>query len=306
MPDEINLVATAPNVTPTDETKKRAFRRVPNILAGWLSRFWLVAFAILTVLPFVWMITTSFKPTSLIFEFPPQWIPTEPTLNNYQRLFRYDNAIVFKWFRNSVIIAVVVTGVSLVVDTWAGYALAKMRFPGNKVIFWAILASMMIPGQVTLIPLYRMVYYFGWLNSYTAFIVPAIGQAFGIFLMKQYIQTLPSSLIDAARIDGCSEWRIFWKIVLPLAMPGVAVLGIFLFMGNWNSFVWPLIVTQSQEMTTIQVGLANVRFTGLAGGQVDYPILMAGAVIAALPMVIVFTLFQRYFLTGLTIGALKG
>lgn len=274
--------------------------------ARWLGLIWLVAFAIFTVMPFVWMFTSSFKPSSVVFEMPPTLFPSEPTLNNFQRLFRYKDAVVLNWLKNSAIIALAVTFSNLLVASWAGYALAKMRFTGRRVIFWAILASMMIPGQVTLIPVYMLVYRLNWLDSLPAFIVPAIGQPFGIFLMKQYMQTLPSSLIDAARIDACSEWRIFWKVVLPLALPGVAVLGIFIFMGNWNSFLWPLIVTQSQRMTTIQVGLTNVRYTGLAGAQVDYTLVLAGAVTAALPMIIFFTLMQRYFLTGLTIGAIKG
>jgi multiple sugar transport system permease protein len=266
----------------------------------------LLTFAFVTVLPFVWMVSTSFKPASLVFEMPPEFIPREPTLNNFGRVFRYENGVVIGWFLNSAIIAGVVTLSSMLVNTWAGYALAKMNFPGRRVLFWAILITMMIPGQVTLIPLYRLVLNLNWLDTYFAFIVPGIGQAFGIFLMKQYMQTLPSSLIDAARIDACSEWHIFWRIVRPLAMPGIAVVGIFVFMGNWNSFLWPVVVSQSRELTTIQVGLTLVRFPGFQGGQVDYSILMAGSLLAALPMIVVFALFQRFFLSGLTIGALKG
>ena len=275
-------------------------------LARGLGFFWLIAFAVITVMPFVWMFTSSFKPSSVVFEMPPTLLPSEPTLNNFQRLFRYKDAVVLDWLWNSAVIALAVTFGNLIVASWAGYALAKMQFIGRRAIFWAVLASMMIPGQVTLIPVYMLVYRLNWLDSLPAFIFPAIGQPFGIFLMKQYMQTLPSSLIDAARIDACSEWRIFWKVVLPLALPGVAVLGIFIFMGNWNSFLWPLIVTQSQRMTTIQVGLTNVRYTGLAGAQVDYTLVLAGAVTAALPMIVFFALMQRYFLTGLTIGAIKG
>ncbi|MFW6116085.1 MAG: carbohydrate ABC transporter permease [bacterium] len=288
-----------------EERSPKTWHRLGG-LGRWIGYIWLVAFALVTVAPFILMLSSSFKPSSLVFEMPPRLLPSEPTLNNYQRLFRFKDGIVLTWLRTSFVIAGAVTIANVLIDSFVGYALAKMRFPGRKVIFWAIVASMMIPGQVTLIPIYMMVYRLGWLNSLAAFIVPWISLSFGMFLMKQYMQTMPSRLIDAARIDGCSEWRIFWRIVLPLAAPGVAVLAIFVFIGQWNSFLWPLIVTQSADLTTIQVGLTQVRYTGLAGGQVDYTLVLTGAVIAALPMLIVFVVFQRYFLTGLTVGALKG
>jgi multiple sugar transport system permease protein len=296
----------AGGTTTRGEREPSNIRRGLGVLGRWLGRIWLVAFALFTVAPFFLMLTSSFKPSTLVFEMPPRLFPSEPTLNNYQRLFGFKDGIVLTWLRTSFIIAATVTVANVLIDSFVGYVLAKMRFPGRRVIFWAIVASMMIPGQVTLIPIYMMVYRLGLLDSLAAFILPWISLSFGMFLMKQYMQTLPSSLIDAARIDACSEWRIFWKIVLPLAAPGVAVLAIFVFMGQWNSFLWPLIVTQSADLTTIQVGLSQVRYTGLAGGQVDYTLVLAGAVLAALPMVIVFVIFQRYFLTGLTIGALKG
>ena len=259
-------------------------------LRGNSRRVWgivvLLMFAVLIFLPFWWMLVTSFKPANLVFEYPPEFIPFNPTLNN------------------SIIVAAVVTFGNLMVASWAGYALAKMDFPGRRTLFVALIVTMMIPGHVTLIPLYSLVLRMGWIDTYAALTIPWIGQVFGIFLMKQFMQTLPSSLIDAARIDACSEWRIFWKIILPLAMPGIAVLGIFIFMANWNSFIWPLVIMESREMTTIQVGLTLIRYQNV--GFLDYSLLMATAVVAAVPMVIVFVLFQRYFLTGLRLGALKG
>ena len=153
-------------------------------LARGLGFFWLIAFAVITVMPFVWMFTSSFKPSSVVFEMPPTLLPSEPTLNNFQRLFRYKDAVVLDWLWNSAVIALAVTFGNLIVASWAGYALAKMQFIGRRAIFWAVLASMMIPGQVTLIPVYMLVYRLNWLDSLPAFIFPAIGQPFGIFLMK--------------------------------------------------------------------------------------------------------------------------
>ncbi len=264
----------------------------------------LLMFAVLIFLPFWWMLVTSFKPANLVFEYPPEFIPFNPTLNNYERTLGYQGGVVGTWMLNSIIVAAVVTFGNLMVASWAGYALAKMDFPGRRTLFVALIVTMMIPGHVTLIPLYSLVLRMGWIDTYAALTIPWIGQVFGIFLMKQFMQTLPSSLIDAARIDACSEWRIFWKIILPMAMPGIAVLGIFIFMANWNSFIWPLVIMESREMTTIQVGLTLIRYQNV--GFLDYSLLMATAVVAAVPMVIVFVLFQRYFLTGLRLGALKG
>jgi multiple sugar transport system permease protein len=279
-----------------DRLRRKVGRRVGILI--------LLMFAVLIFLPFWWMLVTSFKPANLVFEYPPEFIPFNPTLNNYERTLGYQGGVVGTWMLNSIIVAAVVTFGNLMVASWAGYALAKMDFPGRRTLFVALIVTMMIPGHVTLIPLYSLVLRMGWIDTYAALTIPWIGQVFGIFLMKQFMQTLPSSLIDAARIDACSEWRIFWKIILPLAMPGIAVLGIFIFMANWNSFIWPLVIMESREMTTIQVGLTLIRYQNV--GFLDYSLLMATAVVAAVPMVIVFVLFQRYFLTGLRLGALKG
>ena len=279
-----------------DRLRRKVGRRVGILI--------LLMFAVLIFLPFWWMLVTSFKPANLVFEYPPEFLPTNPTLNNYERTIGYQGGVVATWMLNSIIVAAIVTVGNLLVASWAGYALAKMDFPGRRTLFVALIVTMMIPGHVILIPLYGLVLRMGWIDTYAALTIPLIGQVFGIFLMKQFMQTLPSSLIDAARIDACSEWRIFWKIILPLAMPGIAVLGIFIFMANWNSFIWPLVIMESREMTTIQVGLTLIRYQNV--GFLDYSLLMATAVVAAVPMVIVFVLFQRYFLTGLRLGALKG
>jgi multiple sugar transport system permease protein len=273
----------------------RYVRRLFKVLAyGWL-----VFFALATIMPLIWMVSTAFKPNDLVLKLPPEIIPSQPTIENFQIFFAQPQAL--RWILNSVIVVTVLTVSHVVFYSMAGYALAKLRFPGRRILFGIVLVTLTVPLYVIVIPLYKMMVDLGWLNTYWGLILPALVGPASLFLMKQFMSTLPSSLIDAARVDACSEWRIFTRIVLPLAKPGVAVLAIFTFMGFWNSFFWPLIVTQSTDMRVLTVGLTLVRF-----GPFDYGSLMAGSVIAAAPMFIVFLLFQRYFLQGLTIGAVKG
>lgn len=260
----------------------------------------LFAGAIASLLPLYWMITGSFKETASQMQMPPEWFPVHPTFENYKTLFR--RAPVVRWFINSAVIASVLTGTNLLFNSLAGYAFAKKDFPGKNAIFWMIISTMMVPGQVTLVPLFIMMTKLHLVNTFTGIMLPGVAGAFGLFLMKQFMQTLPSELIDAARIDGCSEWSTFYRVMLPLAKPALAVLGIFVFIGQWNNFVWPLIMTNSKEMRTLQVGLATLRQEHLT----DWGLLMSGATLAALPMIIIFFAFQRYFMTGLTIGATKG
>lgn len=260
---------------------------------------WLVVFAVATIMPLIWMVSTAFKPNEFILKLPPEIIPSSPTTENFAGFFRHRNAI--QWIVNSIVVTSVITIGHVAIYSMAGYALAKLHFPGRRIVFWAVLLTLTIPVYVILIPLYRMMVDLRWINTYAGLIVPALVGPASLFLMKQFMSTLPSSLIDAARVDACPEWRIFLRVVLPLARPGIAVLAIFTFMGNWNSFIWPLIVTQTSEMRTLTVGLTTVRYSSF-----DYGTLMAGSVVAAAPMFLVFLAFQRYFLRGLTIGAIKG
>ena len=207
----------------------------------------------------------------------------------------------WRWILNSIVVVSVITVCHVVFYSMAGYAFAKLHFPGQRGLFWVVLLTLTVPLYVIVVPLYNMMIGLGWINTYAGSILPALVGPASLFLMKQFMSTLPSSLIDAARVDACSEWRIYLRVVLPLAKPAVAVLAIFTFMGYWNSFFWPLIVTQTSDMRVLTVGLTLVRF-----GPFDYGSLMAGSVIAAAPMFIVFLVFQRYFLRGLTIGAVKG
>ncbi|MCC3356354.1 carbohydrate ABC transporter permease [Bacillus sp. REN16] len=223
----------------------------------------------------------------------------EDTFSGFTTLFKKNNVGI--WFFNSFYIAVVVTIGILLFDSMAGYVLAKKRFPGRNLIFWSIIATMMIPGQVTLVPLFIMVRNFGIMDTHWALIFPDLAMVFGVFLMRQFMHSIPDELIDAAKIDGASEWKTYWKIILPLAKPGLAALGIFTFMNVWNSFLWPIIVLNDANLYTLPVGLKTLQDANLA----SFKLLMSGAAIASIPMIIVFMLFQRHFVKGLTLGGVK-
>lgn len=262
----------------------------------------LVAWGVFSLFPLYWIFVTAFKKPTVILSMPPQMVPWPATLVNFMSLFWSSQLMIFRWLLNSLIHAGSITAFCVFFSAMAGYALAKKKFPGNKFIFAIIIGIILIPSQIIIVPLFIMIMKFGWMNTYWALIVPDFVIPVSIFLMKQFLQTLPSELIDAARIDGCSEMGIFLRIVLPLAKPGLAVVGIFGFVSEWNNFLWPLIVIQSNSMRTIQIGLAYLQ----SAISTEYGLLMAGASFAAIPMFVIFFSFQRYFLRGITVGALKG
>ena len=252
------------------------------------------------IAPFLWMLSTSFKSTKAIFRFPPDWIPAQPTLAHYQKLF--ETLDFLTPFKNTVIVAVSITFLSLLICSMAGYAFAKFRFPGRDKLFIGLLGTLMVPGQITMIPVFLLLNKLRLLNSYLGLILPGLASAFSIFFMRQFIRTIPDELLEAARIDGASERYIFFKIVLPLCKPALATLGIFNFTGSWNSFLWPLIIASSEKMYTLPVAIANL------GGQyqTDYGLQMAGAVVVIVPIIIVFLFAQKYFIKGITLSGLKG
>ncbi|MDY0410204.1 carbohydrate ABC transporter permease [Virgibacillus soli] len=221
------------------------------------------------------------------------------TFSGFKTLFKQNN--MGRWFLNSLYIGIVVTIGILLFDSMAGYVLAKKKFPGRNLIFWLIISTMMIPGQVTLVPLFIMVRDLNLMDTHWALILPDLSMVFGVFLMRQFMYSIPDELIEAAKIDGASEWRTFWKIVLPLAKPGLAALGIFTFMNVWNSFLWPIIVLNNSDLYTLPVGLKTLQDANLA----SFKLLMSGAAIAAIPMIIVFLIFQKHFVKGLTLGGVK-
>ncbi|MBB6096797.1 multiple sugar transport system permease protein [Deinobacterium chartae] len=260
----------------------------------------LTVLALLTLIPLYWMFSTAFTSSALTVKFPPELFPSEPTLQNFREIVQRENF--WRWVWNTTVLAVVVTVFELLLASMAGYAFAKIPFAGRTPLFWAYIVAMMLPFQVILVPLFIMSSKLGMIDSYAGLILPALASPYSVFLMKQFIQTLPSELIDAARVDGAHEFKIFWSIILPLIKPGLAFLGIITFIAQWNSFLWPLIITRSAEMRTLQVGLVLLR----EEVPLSYGLHMAGAVLAALPIIAVFFASQKYFLRGVTVGAVKG
>lgn len=283
-----------------DDKKDKQRKTVKTIILA-IIYILLGLWAVFTFVPLLWMLSSSFKDTSAITAVPPQLIPDQPTFEAYKRII--NSGGLGRWFLNSTIVAGISTIMNVFFASLAGYAFSKLRFPGRNTIFWVLLSTMMIPGQVTLIPLYILVVdTLNLENTYIGLIVPGMISVGSIFLMKQFMGSLPGSLIDAARIDACSEFGIFWKVILPMSKPGLAVLGIFTFVSHWNNFFWPFLITNTNSMRTLQVGLTSFRFEHLQ----DYGAMMAGAVFSAVPMIIVFLALQKYFLRGITIGAVKG
>lgn len=279
------------------EKARNRRKKVYSVVSYGILFLWVI----LTIIPLYWMLISSFRDTTASVSFRPEWFPSKLTLATYIRFLTETDAL--RWLFNSLFVSSVLTLSNVIFSSLAGYAFAKLRFPGRDTIFWLLLGTMMIPAQVTLIPVYIMIVnVFGLANTYLAIMLPMFTVVGNIFLMKQYMSTLPSTLIQAARIDGCSEFGIFRKVILPISKPGVAVLAIFTFVATWNEFFWPFLVTQSSSMRTIQVGLASFKFQDAT----DYGAMMAGSVLAALPMFILFFALQRYFLQGITIGAVKG
>jgi multiple sugar transport system permease protein len=267
----------------------------------------LTIWAILCLFPLYWMIKNSFEPNKLLSLWPPAILPnwSKLTLNNYVALTNLFPLV--RWFLNSLFVAIARTVGAIFFGSLAGYAFAKLHFYGREVIFWILMPVLMVPGFILIIPQYQIIKSFGWIDTYFGLIIPGLtGGVWAMFLMRQFMHGVPTELIESARIDGASEFGIFIKIVAPLAVTGMAVLGIFTFIGNWNSFLYPLIVTTTKLMRTLPVGLSMLSSPKDTGQVVPIGEVMAGASIAAVPIIAVFLFFQRYFLKGITIGALKG
>jgi multiple sugar transport system permease protein len=255
--------------------------------------------AILTLLPLLWMVSASLMPTGEATALPPRLFPSSVTLEHYRALFT--RLSLARYALNSALLAVGVTLISLLLNSMAGYAFAKFRFGGRDRIFQTLLAALVIPAQVAMLPLFLMLKEMGVINTYWGVIIPGMASVFGIFLMRQYALSIPDSLLDAARIDGAGEFRIYWSLVLPACTPILVTLAIFTFMGTWNDFLWPLIVLTDDRLYTLPVAIAN-----LAGEHVqDIELMMAGAVLTVLPVVVVFMALQRYYIAGIMSGSLK-
>lgn len=276
--------------------KKKTFS-IFNIFAIMI----LLLLTIFFIFPFYWIATGAFKIQEVAISIPPEWFPMSPTLDNFTKLLVPMTA---RWFFNSVFVSLSTTILVCVTASLAGYALAKKQFPGVKIIFILFVAAMALPKQVILIPLLKFITELGWINTYKSLILPAVGWPFGVFLMKQFSQSVPTELLESARIDGCGELKIFINIVLPIIKPGIGALAIFTFISSWNDYFSQLIFTNSEIMKTLPLGVASMSQS--AEFSLNYGLLMAGALLASLPMIIVFLMFQNYFTQGVTMGAVKG
>ena len=259
----------------------------------------LVLLAIFFIFPLYWIITGSFKDPIAVNANPPVWFPTSPTLNNYERLFQNP---ALRWLGNTVFMAVMAMLLTCITASMAGYALAKKRFPGRKLVFSIMICAVALPKQVILIPLLKEMSFFNLHDNIWSVILPTVGWPFGVFLMKQFSETIPGEMLEAARIDGAGEVRTFVKIVLPMVTPGIGALAIFTFINSWNDYFLQLIMLNSRNNLTISLGIAKLQ----AEMSNDFGLIMAGAALAAIPIIAVFLAFQKYFTQGIAMGAVKG
>jgi len=256
--------------------------------------------AIFFLLPLFWMLVTSLKPGDEWLQ--ANWLPKNPTFDNFTRLFNNPSAPMFNWFVNSIIISGIATFLTLTLDALAGYAYSRLNFPGRKILFALMIGTLTLPGIVFLVPNYLTVNTLGWLNTYQGVIAPGLAGVFGVFFLRQFFQSLPKELEEAALIDGGTIWTNFWHIALPLSRPALATLGIITFLASWNDYLWPWLVLNDPTKFTLPVGLASLQgsFT------FDYGLIMAGAVIASLPVIILYLLLQRYIIQSVAMTGLKG
>lgn len=260
----------------------------------------LTLIALFFLVPLLWMLVTSLKPSDEWLQ--SNWIPQNPTLDNFTRLFNNPNSPVPTWFINSVLVSAVATFLILVLDALAGYAYARLEFPGRKILFALMIATLALPGIVFLVPNYLTLNALGWLNTYQGVIAPGLAGVFGVFFLRQFFQTIPKELEEAVLIDGGNTWTNFWSIAIPLSRSAFATLGIITFLGSWNDYLWPWLVLSDKERYTLPVGLASLQgsFT------FDYGIIMAGAVVAAVPVIVLYLLLQRFIIQSVAMTGLKG
>lgn len=271
---------------------------------SWIKQFLLYLFltvgGIISFFPFYWMFISSFKPKGEMFNYPPDLIPLHPTLENFIKLLTTTNYA--RNLFNSVFIAVCYTLLSVFLCTLAGYAFAKLAFPGRSVLFALVVATMILPFEITLVPLFLVMARINWLNTYQAVIIPFAARAWSIFLMRQALSDVPSELLDAARMDGATEFQIFYRVVVPVSKPAIMALAILTFLSSWNDYVWPLIVLGDNKMMTVPVVLATYKSAYF----VDYASINAGALLSVIPMLIIFLFLQKYFVQGALFGSIKG
>lgn len=279
--------------------EKFKYHNVLKVIESLLLHMVIYILALAVLAPFIWMFLTSFKDMSEIFVYPPKWFPEKFNLDNYVKAF--EAAPFGRYYLNSIFVAATVTVGQLITCSMAAFAFARLKFWGRDVLFFIFLGTMMIPYNVTMIPSFMVLYWLGWINSYQALIVPGLASAFGTFLLRQFFMTIPKELEEAAYIDGATKLQVLRKIIVPLSKPALATLAIFAFMGVFNDFIWSLIVLNSEDMSTVQLGLAIFRDRYIT----QWDLLMAGSVTAVMPILIVFFFAQKYFIKGITLSGIK-
>jgi multiple sugar transport system permease protein len=291
-PDE---VATS-LATTTGKTRRDAF--TPRGWARWAISTLLVFVTLVVLFPFYSMVALSLQPSGAV-TFPDSLLPWPITFEAYHEVFETESML--RWLENTLVYALVSVLLVLFLSSLAGYAFAKMRFPGREVMFWSMLSMVMVPYHITLIPIFVLMARLGGVDTYWGLILPTLANTQAIFLMRQFIASIPDELLDAARVDGCSEWRIYVSIVLPLCKPILATLGVFIFLWHWNDFLWPLIMTQDTDMRTLTVGIATLR-----AEVAPLNVQLAGAGVAFAPIFVAYLFGQRYLKEGATMSGLKG
>jgi multiple sugar transport system permease protein len=275
--------------------------RIRNVNKNILLYLFLGIGAFITIFPFLWMIFSTFKSEAEILHIPLQIFPTQFRLDNY--IYVWKSLGIFpRYLFNSVFVTGCVVILNVFFDSLAAFAFAKLKFKGKKFIFTIFLVTLLVPGQIMLIELYRVMQAFNWINTYWALIIPGSTSAFGIFLVWQYMRSIPDDFVEAARVEGANDFVIYWRIYFPLSMPALAALAIFTFIGTWNDFLWPLIVTSENSMRTITVGTALMQGNNV----MHWTWLMTGAFISVAPVMLFYLFAQRYFIAGLTAGGVKG
>ena len=286
------------------------YNQLMSKFARWMGLLFLIIAAVTFLMPMYWMITGSFKLQTVTMAVPPEFIPTNPTLENWTRLFDGPWPV-WRWVVNSIAVSLLTVVLVLAISSLTGYGFGKKKFPGSNTLFFILLSTMFLPSQVMLIPLFLMVRAMHLtdttLGTYFAMALPMISSPFGVFLIKQFCSTIPDELLDAARIDGASEWRVFTDIVVPLLKPSLAALSIFTFNQAWNFFMWHMIIATDKTQYTIPVGVSYIARTPAFGKAItDIGLSMAGGTFGAFFMIVFFIAFQQYFIRGITFGAVKG
>ena len=274
---------------------------MPRLIENTFIYLVLTIFAFITLAPLAWGISTSLKTNLAVFSYPPQWIPENPQWRNFTTAWALAPFARFYW--NSFYITVLIVLGQLITSSMAGFAFSRLRFRWRDTIFVLYLASLLIPAQVIMIPIFLMVKELGWFDSHLSLIIPSLASAFGTFLFRQFFLAIPEELVDAAKLDGCNPFGVYWRIFLPLSKPALATLGVFTAMATWNSFIWPLILLRSPERYTVTLGLGLLR--GAVQFAASWELVMAGTATAMIPIVLVFLFAQRFFMEGVTLSGLK-